>query len=154
MWAAGHAEPTNSFVLAQMANSSMPHDRNVTSHGISVSQSRYWAACNVSKAAWWALTPGAYASVQIKQQEFAPRPPLALQFCWEQASLYSQHQQQAKSAHFQRTSRALPMMGPGAGGGGGGGGSRRRRRGAGDGAGTHHSSSTTVSGGRDHVVWS
>ena len=146
MWAAGHAEPANRFVLSQMINSSMPHNRNVTSHGISVSQSRYWAACNASKAPSWALTPGAYAGVQIKQQEFVPRPPLALQFCWEQKALSSQQQASAKSAHPQRAaSRALPMTGPGtAGGGGGGGGSRRRRRGAGGGggAGTHRVSSS------------
>lgn len=82
MWAAGHAQVNDSYISAQMATSHSPH-RNVVSRGIVVTQGRYWSACNESKPAWWARTPQAFKSVQIKKLEFKPRQPLALQFCWE-----------------------------------------------------------------------
>ena len=83
MWAAGHAHADDRYVQAQMAHSRSPH-RRVTSSGIVVSHGRFWAPCNETKAAWWARTPQAYRSVQIKRLEFKPRQPLTLRFCWEQ----------------------------------------------------------------------
>ena len=95
MWAAWH--PTaDQPDAAQMINAPKPRDGSVTSRGIIVAHSRYWQACNRSLSPSWASTEDAYASVQIKEQAFVPRPPISLRFCFELAgaegtSLHSLH---------------------------------------------------------------
>lgn len=107
MWAAGQPSRADPLELAQLVDvaarsaqwsglsartnvSNDPaaaharlHGWNVSSHGVAVAQSRYWAACNDTKPPWWAAGPEAFWHLQIRRRAFVPRTPLELTFCWE-----------------------------------------------------------------------
>ena len=80
MWAAG--QPTRGNRL-EVEHWSPSHNWNVSSRGVVVSQSRYFAPCNASKPAWWAATPGAFSKAFIRMREFVPMTPVSVAFCWE-----------------------------------------------------------------------